>query len=154
MEFFDLMNRLSFLVATLIAAIALPASAAVYRWVDAEGHVHYTDKAVENSEPVNIRTGQPNEKDATPTGADPNLTTDQLAQKKSECEQKRKQYESYASAKKIVETDGLGRTHEYSADEMKMLVEKTQQAMQQTCGAAGISTTTAAAPATGSTPPQ
>lgn len=145
------MNRLSVFAALAAASFCLPAAAAVYRWVDAEGHVHYTDKAVENSEPVNIRTGQPNEKDTPPPGANPNLTTDQLTQKKSECEQKKKQYASYASAKKIVETDGLGRTHEYSPDEMKLLVEKSQKAMQETCGAAGISTT-AETSATATTP--
>ncbi len=145
------MNRLSVLAALAAASFCLSAAAGVYRWVDGEGHVHYTDKAVENSEPVNIRTGQPVEKETPPPGVDPNLSTDQLAQKKSDCEQKKKQYASYASAKKIVETDGLGRAHEYSPDEMKMLAEKSQKAMEETCGAAGISTTTATS-ATGSSP--
>ena len=34
------------------ASFSISTSAAVYRWVDADGHVHYTDKAVENAEPV------------------------------------------------------------------------------------------------------
>ncbi len=140
------MNRLSVILVLAAASFSLTAAAAVYRWVDAQGHVHYTDKAVENAVPVDIRTGQPRNSQESPAGVDPNLTADQLAQKKAECEQKQKQYASYQSANKIVETDSLGRAHEYTADEMKMLADKTQQAMQQVCAAAGISTTAAATP--------
>lgn len=142
------MNRLSISVALAAASFCISASAAVYRWVDGEGHVHYTDKAVENSTVVNVKTGQPKEGDA---GA--NLPADQVALKKAECEQKKKQYDSYKGASKIVETDSLGRAHEYTADEMKMLLERTQQAMQDSCGAAGSSTTTATSATTPSTPP-
>jgi hypothetical protein len=142
------MNRLSILAALAAASFSITTSAAVYRWVDGEGHVHYTDRAVPNSEPVDIHTGQPRQSVESPTGGDPSLTTDQLALKKSECEQKKKQYASYRSATKVVETDSLGRGHEYSPDEMKLLIERSQQAMQETCGAAGISTAAAV-----STPP-
>ena len=147
------MNRSSIVIALAAAGFAISASAAVYRWVDAEGHVHYTDKPVENSEPVNVQTGQPKGATESPsssssgsvtgssgiTGSSSPLPADQLAQKKSECEQKKKQYASYKTAAKIVETDSLGRQHEYSADEQKQLVEKAQKEMEETCAAAGVS---------------
>src|ERR1051325_5006679 len=121
---------------TVLMLTCAVASAGVYRWVDTEGHVHYTDKAVPNSEPVNIHTGHVEDK---PSGdASAPLTGDQLTQKKSDCEHKRRQYESYKSAVKIVETDQLGRKHEYNAEDQKMLVEKAQKDMQDVCAAAGV----------------
>src|SRR4051794_29714676 len=115
------MIRSSIIVALAAASFSISSTAAVYRWVDSEGHVHYTDKALENAEPVNVHTGQPKGTQALPAGEVPpsgNLTGEQLAQKKSECEQKKKQHDSYKTATKIVETDSLGRQHEYTADEI------------------------------------
>ncbi len=36
----------------LLAAVTLPASADIYRWVDAQGRVHYSDKPVEGAQRV------------------------------------------------------------------------------------------------------
>ena len=155
------MNRSLILAALVATTFSVSTSAAVYRWVDAEGHVHYTDKPVQNSEPVNTQTGQPKGAEPAPqswgsvtrssgiTGASGAVSPDQLAQKKSECDEKKKQYDSYKNAAKIVETDSLGRRHEYSADEQKQLADKAQKAMEESCAAAGVTTTSTP----GTTPP-
>jgi hypothetical protein len=149
------MNRLPLIAALAAASFSVAASAAIYRWVDGDGHVHFTDRAVPNSEIVDVRTGQAHEASSSEaTTPDPNLPADQAALKKAECEQKKRQYKSYRTATKIVETDSLGRQHEYTDAEMKLLIDKAQQTMQSICSAAGISVsdTTAAAQGT-STPP-
>ncbi|HWT30062.1 MAG TPA: DUF4124 domain-containing protein, partial [Propylenella sp.] len=87
------------LFACLLGLTSMAASAAVYRWVDEDGHVHYTDKAVVNSEVINVRTGTPKDASGNPVpAADPTLTQDQLTRKKADCEQKKQQYESYRTA--------------------------------------------------------
>jgi hypothetical protein len=145
------MNRLPVIAAALAAAsFSIAAPAAIYRWVDSDGHVHYTDRAVPNSELVDVHTGEV--KTGDEPAADANLPADQLALKKSQCEQKKKQYASYKTAIKIVETDSLGRQHEYTDDEMKMLIAKTQQAMLDACNAAGMGPTALTTPE-GSTAP-
>ena len=131
--------HIPFAVFAALALVSSAASASVYRWVDADGHVHYTDKPVQNAEPVNIHTGQPKGAiplpDTTPAH-DPRLTPDQRTQKQADCEQKKKQLATYKDAAKIVETDGLGREHEYTEAEKQALVKKTTQGMQESCGLA------------------
>jgi len=123
-------------LALILLAIPVAASAGVYRWVDADGHVHYTDKAEANADPIDVRTGKP--KDVQPEGAS---SEEQQSLKKADCEQKKKQLDSYKSAVKIIETDSLGRKHEFSAEEQKQLLDKTQQEMQQACGASTATST-------------
>ena len=127
------------LSSALMLTCAVASAAGVYRWVDTEGHVHYTDKAVPNSEPVNVHTGHVQERTSAEAPGAPNAA--QLTQLKSSCDQKKSQYESYKSAVKIVETDQLGRKHEYSAEDQKMLIDKAQKDMQDACAAAGVTIT-------------
>ena len=134
------------LLGSALVLTSAAVSAGVYRWVDTEGHVHYTDRAVPNSELVNVRTGHVDEKAAAAAAAGAPLTGDQLTMKKADCEQKKRQYESYKTAVKIVETDSLGRKHEFNADETKQIIDKTQKEMDETCAAAGISTSSSATP--------
>jgi hypothetical protein len=63
-------------------------------------------------------------------------TPEQQAQKRADCDAKKKRLDSYKTATKIVETDSLGRQHEYTEEEKKQLIQKTQQAVQETCGVA------------------
>jgi hypothetical protein len=48
------MKTTVFLVSVVLAAIVSPAMAEIYKWVDEQGRVHYSDKAVEDSEPMNV----------------------------------------------------------------------------------------------------
>ena len=135
------MIRFKVLIAASLCLLSAAASAGVYRWVDADGRVHYTDKPVQNSEPVDTHSGQPKGAQPLPGPTpDSSLTPEQLAQRKADCDQKKQQMTNYKTAAKIVETDSLGRQHEFSEDERKLLLKKTEQGMQESCGAAGIST--------------
>lgn len=144
------MSPLKAVVGALAALVSVSSFAAVYRWVDTEGHVHYTDKAEPNSEPINVRTGQPRDAQPLPAASSTSSSTTSGSsgaastpeQKVASCEQKKKQFESFKTATKIVETDSLGRQHSYTESEQKQLTEKAQQEMQEVCGAAGINVST------------
>ncbi len=147
------MNPLKVVVGALLALASVSSYAAVYRWVDTEGHVHYTDKAEPNSEPINIRTGQPRDTTPLPSSSTTSSATSSSSgtsapttqeQKVALCAQKKQQLASYKTATKIVETDSLGRKHEFTAEEQTQLVTKAQQEMQEACGAAGVSTSSVA----------
>lgn len=137
------MKRFAPFVAAVVALTALPAFAAgVYRWVDKDGHVHYTDRAEANAEQIDVHTGRVRGSDSLdPSAPSTNLTGEERVQKEAECEQKKKQFDSYKTAVKIVETDSLGRQHEFSPDEQKQLVIKAQKDMEDTCALAGLSVT-------------
>jgi hypothetical protein len=127
------LHRFSALIFCLVSASAI---AGVYRWVDESGKVHYTDKPVINSTPVNINTGQPKGAKPLPEGVDPatlvapdlsGLTPEQQAQRLADCEQKKKQMHGYKGASRIVETDSLGREHEFTEEERQLLIKKTEK---------------------------
>ena len=43
----------------LLAASSLAAQAQVYKWTDADGKVHYSDKAVGNGQPIHLPASPP-----------------------------------------------------------------------------------------------
>ncbi|MFB4203846.1 hypothetical protein KBTX_01388 [wastewater metagenome] len=52
------------LFAILVAAVAAPAAADVYRWVDDQGQVHFSDEPHDGAEPVDV--GEPTVVDSLP----------------------------------------------------------------------------------------
>lgn len=104
-----------------------------YRWVDDKGRVHYSDVPREKSERVEIKPG-------SSIQAAPKDSPDALAAKQLECQRKKDQLAVYSSSAEINETDGLGRSRTYSAEEKAQLVERTRQQMTVLCDAAGVST--------------
>ncbi|MCG8435415.1 MAG: DUF4124 domain-containing protein [Gammaproteobacteria bacterium] len=52
-------SRFFTLIIALACTTSMPAFAQVYRWVDEDGKVHYSDKPVENAERVEMRVTQP-----------------------------------------------------------------------------------------------
>lgn len=121
-------TRLSVMVVGL--CIAMSAQAAVYKWKDANGRVHYGDQPVSGAVEVNggAVTGAASD---VPANAD----DQQAKQKKAdECARKRDQLATYKKASKVVETDSLGNQKEFNEDERKKLVERTQQQVVENCG--------------------
>ena len=103
-----------------------------YRWVDDKGRVHYSDVPREKSERVEIKPG-------SSIQAAPKDSPDAFAAKQLECQRKKDQLAVYSSSAEINETDGLGRSRTYSAEEKAQLVERTRQQMTVLCEAAGVS---------------
>lgn len=59
------------LIAVVMAAVVTPAAAEVYRWVDDQGQVHFSDEPRDGAEPIDV--GEPTvvESLPIPEGADP-----------------------------------------------------------------------------------
>lgn len=128
--------RIAVVLSALVALLAgTVAQGAVYRWVDSKGVVHYGDTPGANAVSVNVNTGRARAEEMTYGPLDdPNLTPEQKAQRAAECEQKKKQLKTYENAARIIETDSLGREKEFTEDERKQLVAKTQQKVSELCG--------------------
>ena len=113
-----------------MAMSALNAHAAVYKWKDADGRVHYGDQPTASGA-EKLNAGAVNGAAAD----DVDNPADQTVQKKAEeCSRKRDQLANYKKASKIVETDSLGNQKEFTDDERKKLLERTQKQMTDSCG--------------------
>lgn len=122
-------NRLRSVVIALLLAAALPAVAAgkTYRWVDAQGKVHYGDQPPPRATEVDLtRPGlSVGAADVAPPKAG-SLGVE-------ECGRRREQLASYRAASTITETDGLGNQHEYSEADRQKLIARSEQAIRDGC---------------------
>lgn len=113
-----------------LAMSALTAHAAMYKWKDANGRVHYGDQPASGA--VEVNAGALNGS-AAPDPSD--VPAENTQQKKAEeCSRKRDQLANYKKASKIVETDSLGNQKEFNEDERKKLLERTQKQLTDSCG--------------------
>jgi hypothetical protein len=120
------MRILSLLFLTLICATAQAGD--VYKWTDAGGKVHYGDRPNHDAEPVDVHPGS-----GTGTPAEAAAAASAQA---AVCADKKKQLEHYKKATAIKETDGLGRTREYSVEERQALLSKTEGEASTACAQA------------------
>lgn len=119
------------LACVLLLAFAAGTAGAgkVYRWVDAQGKVHYSDRP-DGGKAVEVRPGVTSTVPAAKPGAD--AAADE--QRAALCTQKREQLATYKNASRIVEKDSLGNEKEFSAEEQLKLIEKTEQDIKALCG--------------------
>ena len=112
-------------VVTLVAALnADAAGGKLYRWVDKDGHVHFSDQPAPAAQEVKAKL--PNSADAA-TAVD----ADKQA---ADCQRKKDQLAAYRSAIKVSETNSIGQTREYSEDEKAKLIELTEKSVREACG--------------------
>lgn len=125
-----MLMRLSVMAVGMCMAMStLTAHADVYKWKDANGRVHYGDQPASGAEKVNAGPANAAAADAADNAAD------QSAQKRAEeCSRMREQLANYKTASKIVETDSLGNQKEFSDDERKKLLDRTQKQIAGNCG--------------------
>lgn len=117
-------------LALLLLPLSWPLSAAaqaVYRWVDAQGRVHYGDpaSAPPGARPVPLR--------APPTAAAATPLPSPLPADTDACAQARERLATYESAERIVETDSLGEEREYSPEARERLIALTELEAQRLC---------------------
>src|SRR3546814_15283983 len=110
-------------VALLAGLISVPAFAAgVYKWVDTQGGIHYSDTAQPGWRRVDI----------SPTVVDagalqPSADASTSGKRAAECKQKRDALVGYKTSARIVERNGLGVEHEYTPEEKQKLIAMTEQ---------------------------
>ncbi|WP_348819900.1 DUF4124 domain-containing protein [Fontimonas sp. SYSU GA230001] len=134
-------------------AVCVAQAQAVYKWVDPNGRVHFSDTPQPGWKRIDLNQAGPAA--ATPTdatagvddgaGSDEstpadaadvadNGTRDQL--RAEECKRAKEQLASYKQATRIVERDEQGKEKEYSSAERLRLLEQTQKRVNEMCGPA------------------
>lgn len=113
--------------ALLLALCCGPAAAVeVYKWVDQNGVVHYGDKPKHGAEALDVRQPPPSETALAEAARQQEART-------ADCQKRRAQLDSYRKATAIKETDGLGRTREYSEAERLAFLERTEKQVAEAC---------------------
>lgn len=144
------------LVVSLALALApLTAQADVYRWVDATGEEHYSDRPVEGAELIRMTTPRP----ATPRSAPPPRTAavaspgeapptsdtaravakDLAAQRARECSEAKARYEKSLQARRIFRTLENGEREYLSDAEADQVRLDNRARMDAACGKATAS---------------
>lgn len=113
----------------LLCAAAAQAGGTVYRWVDSQGKVHYSDLPQTSAKVV-----KPKAQSAGVAAAKAQAAARE--QSAEDCQRKKDKLESYRNAAKITETNGLGETHEYTDEERKKLLDTAEQAVATACNPA------------------
>lgn len=99
----------------------------VYRWVDAQGKVHYSDRPQGNAQAIEIRPG---------SGAGLAAGVPASGVNAAECQRLSDRLASYRAAQRLVEKNALGQEREYTPEERARLLQLTEQSVQRACGAA------------------
>ena len=113
------MRTFTALLLATVTASALAAEA--YKWVDADGTVHYGDKPKHSAEFMDIKPG---------SGSGP--SSEQLG-RAAECQKVKAELADYRSAAGLNEVDALGRKRELTPDERRQFLENYQKKVDEAC---------------------
>ncbi len=132
-----------FMILGVLPAVAL---GQVYRWVDEDGKVHYSDKPVEQAERVDVRVTRPAKSDSSSSAASATSSIEaqiaaeedpvkkgQLQLIKQECDLARAVLDKYENAPFLVEKQADGTERFLSADEAAAEKVKVQQQIANNC---------------------
>lgn len=112
----------------LILAFSAAAAGKTYRWVDAQGKLHYGDQPPANAVPVTPKLATGDNGSGSPASGPP-----AAALAPEECARRKSQLDGYRDASAITETDGLGNKREYTEDQRKQLIARTEQSIRDGC---------------------
>ncbi len=134
------------------AALAAVAHADVYKVVDPQGHVEYTDRWVPGAEHIKGdhlrgRDTPDEEPQAKKPAADPKSKAEQsaaqavqqdvAATREKQCKEAREQYDKMIEARRIFQTEKDGERTYLSDDQADQQRVQARLAMDQACGTAG-----------------
>lgn len=122
------MQTLRPLLAALLLAALVPGVAAdgrIYRWVDAQGRVHYGDQPARGASEVRVPRVDAS---GSPAPAAPAIS-------QADCDRTRAELDNYRQAKDIVERDALGKERRYTPEERQQLIAITEGKLAAACGA-------------------
>lgn len=118
-----MLREIVFLLSLCLAAPAAARGAAIYRWVDAQGGVHYGDQPAPGAAEIPDRAMPASDTQAPPASAD--------------CEAARQRLQQYRDAESIIEENALGQRRTLDAAQQAQLLERTQAQVGETCGDGG-----------------
>lgn len=119
---------------SLLCLGAVQAGEKTYRWVDEKGRVHYSDVKSEKGEQVQVKPG-------SSITATPKDAAETIAARQLECQRRREQVALYKASNDINETDNLGRSRTYTAEERQQLIDRSEQAAKAACSQPGMTDT-------------
>ena len=125
---------LAIIGAALLLATALPQnahSAGIYRWVDSNGKVHYSDKSVFNSR--RVRSTDLSGRTIPPKPQIP-VPVEYAEEVKRQCALHKSRLESFQAATDITYRDPSGNQIPLNATQQKIEIERTKQEVRTFCG--------------------
>lgn len=133
---------LSGILLAVLCAAAAPAHADVYRWVDANGKVHYSDTPPpEGAQKMGIQSGRADKPATTAqanSGAAESKPRDaaeaQAELQQKQCELARATLQAYQSDATLVRKDADGNKHVLTADEKAKEIDQAKQQVKAACG--------------------
>lgn len=138
----DDMSRITLWIGISLLVIGVTATAETYRWVDAEGKVHYSDRPVQGAQEIKVKV--PGDVPESPMpAAEPADETQPAAVNNGAdagveiraklCNDAKARLASYEKADGIYEETAEGR-RALSIDERVDAIVKARQSVQETCG--------------------
>lgn len=122
----------TFALVSLLASFAALADQTVYKWTDAQGRLHYTQRPPAGiaSEAIVVRHGY-----STPDASAREQTPDELqaADRAERCQIASKNLEMLSEAGAVKRRDQYGQDHTLSAEEKAAERESAQAAVDQNC---------------------
>lgn len=122
----------------LLLLPVLAQAQAVYRWVDAQGRVHFGDPASAPSGAKAVQiTGSTGVTDVPPPPSPPALAIESPEEgaDPDACLRARAQLSTYQTAERIVETNSIGEEREYTEEAREQLIVRAEIAAQRACAA-------------------
>lgn len=139
--------RAALMALCLLTVTAQASAAKIFRWTGPDGATHYGDQPdpdARNVEGVERRSGAPLDEAAGKTAGNARSedagdeSEEQRSARLAECKTRRRQLASYQRATQLIEKDALGRERVYSAEDQRLLIDKTQAEIATLCvGATG-----------------
>ena len=133
----------------LLVFAALPATAEIYRWVDAQGHVHFGARPAAGAEQIQVRPQVIERDEATrqreertrrffdarreEQQAAGQLASDEQARRANECRQLRNQLTNLTKGGRYFRNDANGERVYYSDDEMNAARRQLASRIDQLC---------------------
>jgi hypothetical protein len=115
-------------IGAVLLLVSVAAAAEVYRWVDAEGEVQYSDRQVQGAEPAEVKVPEVVDAVSVAESADTQVVRDQ------QCELARKRLDEYENSDALFQEDEFGRRREISGEERVQLIARGQSNVNEFCG--------------------
>jgi hypothetical protein len=129
-----MMNKSVVMMLALICATPAVLAGEVYKWKDAQGHVHYGDQPTHGAQKIEVNA--PASQLQLQREHDKELSTGAKTAKRFEdCKRSKEQLTTYQSAANIISKDGFGGEKELNTGERTKLIQMTQQKVKDSCDA-------------------
>ncbi|MDE2149579.1 MAG: DUF4124 domain-containing protein [Gammaproteobacteria bacterium] len=129
-------RKLLLLPAALAVTLSAHGASQLYRWVDANGQIHFSDVPVPNAKPFTPPLPRPADGAARYPNAPRAPQGPDAFTPSADCAKLRDKLAVYRAAGTITETDALGKTHTFTDAEKQQLIIVTEARAKKACGGA------------------